>query len=145
MTLSEKAAYLKGLMEGMKLDTEKDEGKMIAGIVDLLADMAQTVSDIEETTIAISDELDEMEDDLDAIEDYLMEEIEDDEDDEYSFVDDDDEDFNFLSDGDEMYEVTCPKCGKVTQFDEDTLLSGKSICPGCGESLEFEFDEDDDL
>ena len=58
MTLSEKAAYLKGLMEGMKLDTEKDEGKMIAGIVDLLADMAQTVSDIEETTIAISDELD---------------------------------------------------------------------------------------
>ena len=30
MTLSEKSAYLKGLMDGLKLDTEKDEGKMIA-------------------------------------------------------------------------------------------------------------------
>ena len=27
MTLSEKSAYLKGLMEGMKLDTETNEGK----------------------------------------------------------------------------------------------------------------------
>jgi len=29
MTLSEKSAYLKGLMEGMKLDTETNEGKLI--------------------------------------------------------------------------------------------------------------------
>ena len=35
MTLSEKSAYLKGLMDGLKLDTEKDEGKMIAAIVDI--------------------------------------------------------------------------------------------------------------
>ena len=38
MTLSEKAAYLKGLMEGMKLSTETDEGKMIAAIVELLGE-----------------------------------------------------------------------------------------------------------
>ena len=30
MTLSEKSAYLKGLMEGMKLDTETNEGKLIS-------------------------------------------------------------------------------------------------------------------
>ena len=35
MTISEKAAYLKGLMDGLKLDTEKAEGKMIAAIVEL--------------------------------------------------------------------------------------------------------------
>lgn len=145
MTLSEKAAYLKGLMEGMKLDTEDGAGKMIASIVDLLGDMATTVNNIEETTIAMSDELDEIEDDLDAIEDYLMDEDEDDDDDDdYSFVDDDDEDFNY-SDEEAVYEVTCPKCGEVTEFDEDTLLSGASACPKCGEPLEFEFDEDDEL
>ena len=60
MTLSEKSAYLKGLMEGMKLDTEANEGKLLAAIVDLLGDMAKTVSDVEETTLAISDELDEI-------------------------------------------------------------------------------------
>ena len=77
MTLSEKSAYLKGLMDGLKLDTEAAEGKMIAGIVDLLQDMATTVSDLEENAIAVSDELDEIEDDLDAIEEYLMDEDED--------------------------------------------------------------------
>ena len=38
MTLSEKSAYLKGLMDGLKLDTEKPEGQMISGIVELLQD-----------------------------------------------------------------------------------------------------------
>ena len=72
MTISEKSAYLKGLMDGLSLSKESDEGKMIAGIVDLLGDMAKRISDIEETTIAISDELDEIEEDLDAIEDFIM-------------------------------------------------------------------------
>ena len=44
MTISEKSAYLKGLMEGMNLNTESNEGKMIAAIVDLLGDMAKRVT-----------------------------------------------------------------------------------------------------
>ena len=36
MTLSEKSAYLKGLMDGLKLDTDKNEGKLIAAIIDML-------------------------------------------------------------------------------------------------------------
>ena len=47
MTLSEKAAYLKGLMEGMKLSTETDEGKMIAAIVELLGDVTKTLGDVQ--------------------------------------------------------------------------------------------------
>ena len=60
MTLSEKSAYLKGLMDGLKLDTEKDEGKMIAAIVDMLSDVAETVADLEDVVDTISDELDEV-------------------------------------------------------------------------------------
>ena len=77
MTISEKSAYLKGLMDGLKLDTEKPEGQMIAAIVELLGDVTRRVTDIEETTIAISDELDEIEEDLDAIEDFILDEEED--------------------------------------------------------------------
>ena len=33
MNISEKAAYLKGLMDGLNLDTDKAEGKMISAIV----------------------------------------------------------------------------------------------------------------
>ena len=61
MTISEKSAYLKGLMDGLNLNTESGEGKMIAAIVDLLGDVTRTLTDVEETTIAISDELDEIE------------------------------------------------------------------------------------
>ena len=41
MTLSEKSAYLKGLMEGMKLDTETNEGKLISEIISMLQDVAR--------------------------------------------------------------------------------------------------------
>ena len=78
MTINEKSAYLKGLMDGLKLNTETAEGQMIAAIVELLGDITKKVTNIEDTTIAISDELDEIEEDLDAIEDFIMDEDEDD-------------------------------------------------------------------
>ena len=153
MTISEKSAYLKGLMDGLKLDTETNEGKMIAAIVDLLGDMTKKVVDIEDTTIAISDELDEIEEDLDAIEDYIQDE-EDDEDDDYVDEDgwDDDEDdeeddgeegFDFGDEETTVYEVQCA-CGNIIDFDEDVLESGSIVCDKCGETLEFSFDDDEE-
>ena len=83
MTLSEKSAYLKGLMEGMKLDTETNEGKLISEIISMLQDVAENVSDLEEVVDCISDELDCIEEDLDNIDDYLMDDDDDEYDDEY--------------------------------------------------------------
>ena len=151
MTISEKSAYLKGLMDGLSLNTETDEGKMISAIVDLLGDMAKRITDIEETTIAISDELDEIEEDLDAIEDYILdEEDEDEEDFEDDLFDEDDfedEDFEEGFDyGDEdttIYEVECA-CGEIINFDEETLEKGSMTCPNCGELLEFSLEDDED-
>ena len=156
MTISEKSAYLKGLMDGLNLDTEKAEGKMIAAIVDLLGDVTHRLSDVEETTIAISDELDAIEEDLDAIEDYILEEDEDEDDDDYDFSDDEDDDYDFDDEdedfeegfdfGDEdttIYEVECA-CGNIIDFDEDTLEAGSIVCPNCGETLEFSLEDDGD-
>ena len=148
MTISEKAAYLKGLMDGLQLDTEKPEGKMIEGIVDLLGDLAKRLADVEETTIAISDELDEIEEDLDAIEDFIMDD-DDDYDDEDDFEDWDDEDdfedegFDFGDEDSIIYEVECA-CGEVINFDEETLEAGSMKCPNCGETLEFSFEDEDE-
>ena len=157
MNLTEKSAYLKGLMDGMKLNTETDEGKMIAAIVDLLGDVTRKVTDIEDTTIAISDELDEIEEDLDAIDDYILDEEddwddedddeddwdEDDyEDDEEDDEDEEDEDFD-LGEDDTIYEVEC-SCGNIIDFDEETLEKGSIVCPKCGETLEFTFEDDEE-
>ena len=155
MTISEKSAYLKGLMDGLKLNTESDEGKMIAAIVDLLGDLSKKVVDIEDTTIAISDELDEIEEDLDAIEDYILEEEDEDYDDyedndDAEFWDDEDEDyedaeegFDFGDEDTTVYEVKCA-CGNIIDFDEDVLESGSIVCPNCGETLEFTFEDVED-
>ncbi len=143
MTLSEKSAYLKGLMDGLNLNKETAEGKMIVGIVDLLHDMTSTISDLEENAIAVSDELDEIEEDLDAIEEFLMEDDEDEDfedEDDYDFVDDDDEDFEY--DEEVIYDVTCPTCGEELHLDEETILKESIHCPKCNELLEFDFDED---
>ena len=150
MTISEKSAYLKGLMDGLKLSTETDEGKMIGAIVDLLADMAKKITDIEETTIAISDELDEIEEDLDAIEDFIMDEddeddFEDYEEDELDWDDEDEEyeeGFDFGDEDSIIYEVQCV-CGEVINFDEETLEKGSIPCPNCGELLEFSFEDEE--
>ena len=151
MTISEKSAYLKGLMDGLNLDTEKAEGKMIAAIVDLLGDVTHRLSDVEETTIAISDELDAIEEDLDAIEDYILDEEDDeddwDDDDGDDDWDDADEDFEEGFDfGDEdttIYEVECA-CGNIINFDEETLEAGSIVCPNCGETLEFSLEDEED-
>ena len=149
MTISEKSAYLKGLMDGLNLDTEKAEGKLIASIVDLLGDVTRKLTDVENTTIAISDELDEIEEDLDAIEDFILEE-EDEYDDEYDDEFDDYEDeeyeeegFDFGDEETTIYEVKCA-CGNVIAFDEETLELGSIICDVCGETLEFTFDDEDE-
>ena len=146
MTISEKSAYLKGLMEGLSLDTETNEGKMIAAIVDLLGDMSKRVADIEETTIAISDELDEIEEDLDAIEDYILDEDDeddwDDEDEDDDLEDYDDEGFDFGDEESTIYEVQCA-CGEIIDFDEDVLEKGSMVCPNCGETLEFTTEDEE--
>ena len=149
MTISEKSAYLKGLMDGLNLNTESDEGKMIAAIVDLLGDVTKKLTAVEDTTIAISDELDEIEEDLDAIEDFIMDEDDDDyddyDDDDYDFSDDEDEydeGFDFGDEDSTIYEVECA-CGEIIDFDEETLEKGSMTCPNCGETLEFSLDDDE--
>ena len=148
MTISEKSAYLKGLMDGLNLNTESDEGKMIAAIVDLLGDVTKKLTAVEDTTIAISDELDEIEEDLDAIEDFILDEDEDDYDDEDDFDwDDEDEDyddegFDFGDEDSTIYEVECA-CGEIIDFDEETLEKGSMTCPNCGETLEFSLEDDE--
>ena len=149
MTITEKSAYLKGLMEGLKISTESDEGKLLSAVVDLLGDMTRKITDIEDTTIAISDELDEIEEDLDAIEDFIMDEDDEDDDDVWDDDDEDDwdeepeEGFDFGDEDSIIYEVTCA-CGNVIAFDESVLEKGSLVCPECGETLEFSVEEDDE-
>ena len=140
MEITEKVAYLKGLAEGMELDTEKKEGKLLAAIIDVLDDIALELQDIEDEQAELSDGLDAVSDDLEDVEDVVFEDWEEDDDDDYE----EDE----LDEDEDCYATTCPTCEETIYFDESVLADGEVICPNCGEKLEFDLssleDEADD-
>ncbi len=132
MTISEKVAYIKGLAEGMELDTDSKEGKILSAIIDLLGDICDEIDALDDAQIELAEQLDAVDEDLSDVEELIYEE------DEY----DDDEEFD--DDDDEVFEVVCPSCGDKIYLDEDMLMDGRIDCPNCGTDLEFEFDCDCD-
>ena len=72
MEITEKVAYLKGLAEGMELDTEKKEGKLLSAIIDVLEDIALELEDIHDETSELADGLDAVSDDLEDVEDVVL-------------------------------------------------------------------------
>ena len=126
MEISEKVAYLKGLAEGLNLDTDSKEGKRIAAIIDVLDDMAEKFAGVDDELCDVEDGLDAVSDDLSEVEEALYE------------MDEDDEE---LDDDAEYFETTCPVCQEEIVFDEDTLDSGEIRCPNCGEKLELDLSD----
>ena len=138
MEISEKVAYLKGLAEGLALDTETKEGKLIAAIIDVLDEMSIRFEDIDDNLVDLEDGLDAVSDDLSDVEETLYFALDDDEDE-----DEDDEE-------EECFVTTCPECEEEVYFDESVLEDGEVVCPNCGAKLEFDLsdladsDEDDE-
>lgn len=127
MTISEKVAYIKGLAEGLELDSNDKNSKVLKAIIELLEDVALTVEDLEDGCAELCEQIDAVDEDLSNLEDYV-----------YDDEDYEDEDYE----DDEVYEVTCPACNDIVYLDEDMLAEGEIACPNCGTNLEFDFDCD---
>ena len=132
MTISEKVAYLKGLAEGLNIDTEKSkEGKLISVMIGILEEIGLSIEDLEENTVALGEEIDAISDDLSDVESVVFEE--DDEDDDGCCCGDDDDDF---------FEVECPNCEEPLVIDDEALAAGEIQCPNC--ETRFSLDLSDD-
>ncbi len=126
--ISNRAAYLKGLADGLKLDVESAEGQLINGIIDLLGDVAEELEMLDQEQGFITDKIEEMEDVIEIIGDEAFGA------DDYDDLDDD------------MYTLICEKCGAeidLTGDDLDDIADGVFACPDCGEIIELDFDECD--
>ena len=130
MEILEKVAYLKGLAEGLGLDEQTKEGKLISVMIDILDDMALEMQDLRDEQYDIKEGLDAVSDDLSDVESFIYE----------AFEDEDEEEDDADEDGEEdpVYETTCPNCEEQIFFDEDILEDGYVQCPNCGEKLEFD-------
>lgn len=121
--ISNRAAYLKGLADGLKLDKETTEGQLINGILELLGDVAEELEMLDQEQAFLADKMDEMDDVIEMIGDEAF------------GVDCDDED--------DMYTLVCEKCGAeidLTGDDLDDIAEGVFKCPDCGEVIELDFD-----
>ena len=124
--ITERVAYLKGLMNGLDIDPATKEGKLFTAILDVLDEMALSIVDVEES-------YDELQEVVDAIDEDLGEL-------EQDFYDEDE----CVCCDDEEYEIVCPNCGDSIYVDYDMLQEGEMECPNCGEHLEFDLDAMED-
>ncbi|MBQ8140140.1 MAG: hypothetical protein IJ038_00400 [Clostridia bacterium] len=142
MTLNEKAAYIKGLAEGIEIDEKTKEGKIILALLDLVSDMAQTVSDMEEDIEYLNEYIEEIDEDLGDVEECLAD-CDCDEDDFDEECDGDCDSCEYdCADDDEYFEIDCPACGETICFDE-SIDPEDLVCPACGEKFECIVSEDD--
>ena len=124
MNLTEKSAYLKGLIDNGDVDFTNKEGKILQAALDLISDMALTISDLEDTVDVLCQQVDLIDEDLEELEDFCYDdEIEDDDDDEFISID-------------------CPNCGDSIYIDDAILKDGELYCPNCEALLEFDICDD---
>lgn len=149
MTTVEKAAYLKGLADGLGYTADSKEGKLWDALCDIVADMAHEIEDLQVNNIDMGEALNDLTESVNVLEELtadldLDEELWDDE-------DDGDEDFGCAG---------CPGCVRfggdkddddylnIAPDEEDMLQEGDEIldydgiiydaeCPKCGEKISF--------
>ena len=146
MTILEKTAYIKGLCEGLGLDSKDTaEAKVIKALLELCQDMAEEIEGLQCDVEDLHDYCEELDEDLGDVEEVLLDEEEDDEWDkecdgecdacemcgECEYCDDED-----------YFEIVCPSCGETVCFD-DSVNAEELSCPACGSELGCIVEDDD--
>lgn len=156
MNNSERAAYIRGLIEGLELDQSSKEVKVISAMIELLDDLCLSIEELEGQSDMLDAKVDEIDRDLGDLEHEFYELDEDDCDcghehhhgHHHHHHDDEDlcgcgcEDDDWDEDDDCChFQVTCPSCEDIIELSDDILDLGRIHCPNCDELLEFDFDE----
>lgn len=122
-SLENRVSYLKGLMEGMEIDTTVKEGKILSEVVDILKEISEEIEILHEDNADLEEYVDSIDEDLADVEELLYDEDYDDE------MDEEDDDF---------MEIKCTNCGETVYVDENIMNNEKSItCPNCHKSINF--------
>ena len=115
--LGKKVGFLKGLMEGMSFDGDSANGKLMAGIVELLGELSDRVEAMDELLDDLNDYVESIDEDLTALEGDRDEDYD-------GLFDDDDADAGF--DGEDKLHLLRP----AEPAAEEEALAG-NLCPEC--------------
>ena len=131
MTISEKVAYIRGLYDGLGLDSEKSgETRILSEVLDVLRQMGCQMDGMDASTDRLFDELDDLRDSVADLENAVF----------------DEDDGGFEGDGDadeDFFEIPCPTCGEDLVVDDEALAAGVVDCPACGGKFALSFEDED--
>ena len=123
--ITDRTSYLRGLAEGLTIDKEKAENKLMLEMLAVMEEMAQKIVEVDDDLDELDEYVASMESDLSDVEDML-----------YADVDDEEADDEDGDEEDEEITVNCPHCSKEftiqageINFDDDV------VCPACGKSI----------
>ena len=103
----EKVAYIKGLMQGMKLSDNDPYKELFTNILDVLEDMAAAITDAEDNIAELDEYIQEVDEALCDCEEGV-----------------------FFED-DEAISIVCPHCGEPIDFDLSDLEECDGDCCCC--------------
>jgi len=132
--LNSKLGYLKGLADGLGINNETKEGKVIQQMILLLDEIGRSLEELKDDYEELFSYVEAIDQDLTELEDELLEE-EDDDDDDDDYDDFDDDDDDIFDEHDVSFTVECPECRQEVVIDEDILEDEESfevLCPNCG-------------
>ena len=119
--LTEKAAYIKGLADGMNISEKGEQGKVISAIIELIEEMASSLEDCDEAIEALEETVDTISDDMADLEEVVYDLSDEDEDGETD---------------DDFVEFECPHCGDTIYYDVDLVEAQDDlICPSCNKPV----------
>lgn len=127
--LRSRVAYLHGLAEGLDLDTGSPHGRVLAGVLDVLGDLAEEIEELTVMQGDLAEYVDEMDDDLSSVEDEVYTE------DEIVFIPDE-----VVADDDDgpVAVLTCSECGEPIRASAGLMTADELevTCPVCGCTME---------
>ncbi|MDR0918214.1 MAG: hypothetical protein LBM93_03040 [Oscillospiraceae bacterium] len=152
MELGKKMSYVMGLIDGLEIDRQTKEGKVLIELSEILKAVVEEIETLNTKVDDITELAEDIDYDLGELEEVVFGLTEDDdchccgdEDEEISndflerLLKDDDDNIRDVS-----YEIECPKCKKEILLSKEQIEKGSINCPKCAELLEFDIDEDDE-
>ncbi|MBC2580319.1 CD1247 N-terminal domain-containing protein [Clostridium sp. DJ247] len=122
-SINSKVSYLSGLIDGLDIDRDTKEGKILVEVVNVLKSIAQEITEIAESQKDMQHYIDAIDEDLTDLQDEFY-----------------DSDYNLCEDeGNNFVQLECKDCGDTVYVDKDIMSQGEEItCPNCHNKISLE-------
>lgn len=118
--IKSRVSYLQGLIDGLNVESESKEGKVLVQIASILGDMAEEIENLTYAQEETEEYVDAIDEDLGSLED------------DFYYEDEDYEDEEFEDDCENYISLNCPNCDETVYIDSDICSYNEDItCPNC--------------